>query len=100
MSLAKHESWDRFKRLHPPGSVVAGRVSRRASWGFYVDLEESIEGLVDIINVRDEPPIDSANDFPATGEAMQAVALGFDERNFRVALGTRASDFRYDTSLD
>jgi ribosomal protein S1 len=94
------ESWDRFKQSHPAGDVIEGRVSRHVIYGFYVDLGQPFDGLVDIINVRDNPPINGMADFPQVGQLIRAVVLGYTDRDFQVALGTRASDFPRDGNLN
>lgn len=89
--MSQNETWDRFKLKYPPGSVIRCRVTRHERFGFFVDLGETFEGIVDITNLSDDRSMD---EFPTRGSTVDAVVLGYRERIPQVALSTRASDFK------
>lgn len=73
--------------------VVRGTVTRHEAYGFYVDHDDEVEGLVVITMVDDEPPRPNPP-FPAIGAEVQLVLLGYTALGGQPRLSARPSDLR------
>ena len=66
-----------LRRRFPEGSIVRGVVKHHAPFGFFVDLGvPEADGLVRIVDVKDEPPVSPANDYPPVGSEVDAYVWG------------------------
>ncbi|MFK7778988.1 MAG: hypothetical protein QM501_12865, partial [Gimesia sp.] len=60
-------------------------------FGFFVAIPGTdYEGLVNIVSVKDEGKV-SPSDYPEIGSIIEAVVLGFGERNHQIGLGMKPS---------
>ena len=86
----QHDPWDGISaRLHP-GDRITGRVSNIADYGFFVDIDDGVYGLVH----RSEIDWTERNckkihpeDYVSIGDTVQVQVLKIDEEKHRISLG-------------
>lgn len=82
-------AWETFFASHQTGDIIRGRVSRVSSFGVFVELAPSVEGLCHNSEIpgaasrRDEPPL------PA-GEEFDFKIIKLNEADKRIGLSLRA----------
>jgi len=89
------EEWRIAKTHHRRGIHVHGPVLSHHRFGFFVDLGETVNGLVELPFIVDpQPPnaLQGSDDFPAAGTDIQAVVLDTVEDNRQFRLSMRPSD--------
>ncbi len=83
------DAWETFFRSHQVGDIVRGRVCRASSFGVFVELAPSVEGLCHNSEIpgaevhRDEPAL-------ATGEEFEFKVIKMNEAEKRIGLSIRA----------
>lgn len=91
----KQESsnWAEFINSVPVGSILNVTVTRHHHFGFFVAVPGTKhEGLIEILQIRDEQRVTPA-DFPTIGAEVEAVVIGFRERNRQIMLSMKPGDF-------
>jgi small subunit ribosomal protein S1 len=83
------DPWSGIEIRFKKGSVVAGRVSRVADFGVFVELADGIEGLVHISELSREK-VDNPNSLFKAGDEVGAVVLAVDRTNKKISLSVRA----------
>ncbi|MCP5114955.1 MAG: 30S ribosomal protein S1 [bacterium] len=85
------DAWETFFRNHQVGDVVRGRVTRTASFGMFVELAPSVEGLChnsEIPGAQDRPPEDPP--LPIDAE-YEFKIIKMNEQEHRIGLSVRAA---------
>jgi len=84
---------------HRRGTHVNGTVLSHHAFGFFVNLGETVNGLVEAPRIMDLRPGEDgySDDFPAVGTDIEAVALGIAEHNRQIWLSMRPSDLARDS---
>ena len=80
--------WDAAQANYPPGTVVAGTVTRLADYGAFVEIEPGVEGLVhvsELSNARVRLPRDVVKE----GQAVNVKVLSVDPGARRMALSLK-----------
>jgi small subunit ribosomal protein S1 len=83
------DPWSGIEIRFRKGNVVAGRVSRVADFGVFVELADGIEGLVHISELSREK-VDNPNSLFKAGDEVGAVVLAVDRANKKISLSVRA----------
>jgi small subunit ribosomal protein S1 len=83
------DPWSGIEIRFKKGNVVAGRVSRVADFGVFVELADGIEGLVHISELSREK-VDNPNSLFKAGDEVGAVVLAVDRANKKISLSVRA----------
>jgi small subunit ribosomal protein S1 len=83
------DPWAGIETRFKKGDVVAGKVSRVADFGVFVELADGIEGLVHISELSREK-IDNPGARFKAGDEVGAVVLGVDRGNKKISLSIRA----------
>jgi small subunit ribosomal protein S1 len=83
------DPWSGIENRFKKGNVVAGRVSRVADFGVFVELADGIEGLVHISELSREK-VDNPNTLFKAGDEVGAVVLAVDRANKKISLSVRA----------
>jgi len=86
----KNISWEQLKSSLCVGELVQGRITKHEPYGVFVGLELPFEGLIQIIDFKDEGVM-SSQEYPPTGQLIEAVVLGFKETGHQIWLGVRPS---------
>ena len=82
-------AWDRFFDTHKLGDVVAGKVTRFANFGAFVELEDGIEGLCHVSELA-EGHVDKPEDAVRIGNKQQFKILKMDREARKIGLSARA----------
>lgn len=86
----REETWREVKKQLPVGSMIEGRVTRHEAYGMFVDIGLECEGLIQIVDIKDEGRA-TPDDYPSIGTRVVARVLGFKENNRQVSLGMKPS---------
>jgi small subunit ribosomal protein S1 len=76
------------ERFHT-GDRVTGKVSRLADFGAFVELAPGVDGLIHISEMSWAKKIKKPSDVLKTGEMVEAVVLGVNTPERRIALGLK-----------
>ena len=81
--------WDAVAAKYTPGQRVRGTVTRVMEFGAFVELEPGIEGLIHVSEMSWAKKIRIASDVVKPGEVVEAVILGINPTERRIALGLK-----------
>ena len=74
---------------HPVGSHIQGTVKHITDFGVFVGVEEGIDGLVHISDLHWTKKVKHPSELYKKGDEIEAVVLGIDVENERIALGVK-----------
>ena len=80
--------WDDVEQRHPPGSLVKGPVKNITSFGIFVGVDESIDGLVHISDLSWRK-VKHPSEIFKKGDEVEAVVLKIDKDAKRLSLSTK-----------
>ena len=80
---------DEIAKKFPVGSVVKGKVSKLASFGAFVELEDGVDGLVHISQISDQR-VEKVKDALTVGQEVEARVVRVDRAERRIGLSIRA----------
>ena len=89
LKAAQQDPWDEIATRFPVGSVVKGKVSKIASFGAFVELEDGVDGLVHISQISDQR-IEKVKDALDVGQEVEARIVKVDRAERRIGLSIRA----------
>lgn len=81
--------WDAAGDKYKAGERVRGTVTRLADFGFFVELEPGIEGLVHISEMSWAKRVRTPSDMVKAGEAVEVVILNVNAAEQRLSLGLK-----------
>ncbi|HWZ82562.1 MAG TPA: 30S ribosomal protein S1 [Terriglobales bacterium] len=81
--------WDVVPGKYTVGERVRGTVTRVMDFGAFVELEPGIEGLIHISEMSWAKRVRTASDVVKPGETVEAVILGINPAERRIALGLK-----------
>ncbi|MEM9190553.1 MAG: S1 RNA-binding domain-containing protein [Myxococcota bacterium] len=87
------DPWDSVQTAAPPGTVVAGRVSKIMDYGAFVRIAAGLEGLLHVSELETSHPTDAVS----VGDELLVAVKGIDLDKRRIALapapdGAKAGD--------
>ena len=89
LKAAMQDPWDEIAQKFPVGSVVKGKVSKIASFGAFVELEDGVDGLVHISQISDQR-IEKVKDALQIGQEVEARVVKVDRGERRIGLSIKA----------
>ena len=89
MKAAMQDPWDEIAQKYPAGTVVKGKVSKIASFGAFVELEDGVDGLVHISQISDQR-VEKVKDALEVGQEVEARVIKVDRAERRIGLSIRA----------
>ena len=89
MKQLQPHPWDAVAAKYTPGQRVRGTVTRVLEFGAFVELEPGIEGLIHVSEMSWAKKIRIASDVVKPGEVVEAVILGINLTERRIALGLK-----------
>lgn len=89
LKAAMQDPWDEIAQKFPVGSVVKGKVSKIASFGAFVELEDGVDGLVHISQISDQR-VEKVKDALEVGQEVEARVVKVDRGERRIGLSIRA----------
>ena len=89
------DPWDEIAQRFPVGAVVKGKVSKIASFGAFIELEDGVDGLVHISQISDQR-VDKVKDALEIGQEVEARVVKVDRGERRIGLSIRAMSMTED----
>ena len=89
LKQAQTDPWTEIATKYPVGMVVKGKVSKVASFGAFVELEDGVDGLVHISQISDQR-VEKVKDALEVGQEVEARVVKVDRGERRIGLSIRA----------
>ncbi|HRZ13344.1 MAG TPA: S1 RNA-binding domain-containing protein, partial [Kiritimatiellia bacterium] len=103
LKQAQEDPWTGISSRYQVGQKVKGKVTKLASFGAFVEIEENVEGLVHISQVSDQH-IQKVRDVLQPGQEVEARVIKVDPVERRIGLSIKAAqladdEFKVDDSM-
>ena len=95
LKQAQTDPWTEIATKYPVGMVVKGKVSKVASFGAFVELEDGVDGLVHISQISDQR-VEKVKDALDVGQEVEARVVKVDRADRRIGLSIRAMSMTED----
>ena len=89
LKQAQTDPWSSIAAHYQIGQIVKGKVSKIASFGAFVELEDGVDGLVHISQISDQH-IDKVRDALKVGQEVEARIVKIDREERRIGLSIKA----------
>ena len=89
MKQLEPDPWDSASAKYKPGERIHGTVSRVMDFGAFVELEPGLEGLIHVSEMSWAKKVRTAGDVVKPGDTVEAVILGVNTGERRIALGLK-----------
>ena len=86
--LSSHP-WEKLSDTVKEGDRVNGKVVVIADYGAFIEIEEGVEGLVNVSEMSWSTHLRSAQDFVKVGDEVEAVILTLDRESRKMSLGVK-----------
>ncbi len=86
------DPWKHIDQLYKIGDVVAGKVTKIASFGAFVELKDGIDGLVHISQIS-EDRVEKVKDVIKVGDDVSARVIKVDKEDRRIGLSIKAANY-------
>jgi small subunit ribosomal protein S1 len=81
--------WETIAENYPIGTIIEGKIKNIAEFGFFVGIDEGIDGLIHISDLSWNKKINHPSELYKNGDEVQAVILDIDKENARFSLGIK-----------
>ncbi len=81
--------WETLKLKYPEGSIVKGIIRNITNFGFFVGVEDGIDGLVHISDISWKHTIKHPSELYKKGQEIEAMVLNVDVENEKFSLGIK-----------
>ena len=103
LKQAQDDPWAGISNRYHLGQLISGKVSKLASFGAFVELEEGVDGLVHISQISDDH-VAKIRDVLQPGQTVEARVVKIDPVDRRIGLSIKAAkvaeeDFQVDDSM-
>lgn len=103
LKQAQNDPWASIAGRYTIGQLVKGKVSKLASFGAFVEIEEGIDGLVHISQISEER-VQKVRDALQPGQEVEARVIKVDTVERRIGLSIKAAkmsddEFKIDESM-
>jgi small subunit ribosomal protein S1 len=90
LSLKKtqEDPWRQFARLHQPGEIIEGQVTKLVPFGAFVRVADGVEGLVHISELADRH-VETAEQVVAVNENTKVKIIEVDSERRRISLSIK-----------
>ena len=95
LKQAQTDPWADIASKYAVGAIVKGKVSKVASFGAFVELEEGVDGLVHISQISDQR-IEKLKDALQIGQEVEARVVKVDRGERRIGLSIKAVNMTED----
>ncbi|MDO5462644.1 MAG: 30S ribosomal protein S1 [bacterium] len=89
LKQAQTDPWSSIASTYQIGQIVKGKVSKIASFGAFVELEDGVDGLVHISQISDQH-IEKVKDALKVGQEVEARIVKIDRDERRIGLSIKA----------
>ncbi len=90
LKQAQNDPWTSISQRYSVGQIVKGKVSKLASFGAFVEIEEGIDGLVHISQIADDR-VQKVRDALQPGQEVEARVIKIDAVERRIGLSIKAA---------
>lgn len=84
------DPWEEIAQKYPIGSKVKGTINRFSQFGAFVQLEDSINGLIHLSEISDEK-VEDPKDFLSIGQEVEATVINIDRDEHRIGLSLKSN---------
>ena len=92
MKQLTNDPWEEIEKHYKIGDLVTGKVSKVTSYGAFVELENDIDGLVHISQLREER-VEKTKDVLNEGDEVTARVIKIDKDERRIGLSIKAANY-------
>lgn len=85
----QQDPWDTLAERMPVGTVVKGKVTKLTDFGAFVEIEEGIEGLVHVSELREER-VEKPSDVVSEGDEIEVKIIDINTVDRKIALSAKA----------
>jgi small subunit ribosomal protein S1 len=89
LKQASDDPWNTITSRYGIGQIVKGKVSKIASFGAFVELEDGVDGLVHISQISDQH-VEKVKDALKVGQDVEARIVKIDREERRIGLSIKA----------
>ena len=89
LKQAQTDPWAEIASKYAVGAIVKGKVSKLASFGAFIELEDGVDGLVHISQISDDR-VDKVKDALEVGQEVEARVVKVDRGERRIGLSIKA----------
>ncbi|MBX3745521.1 MAG: 30S ribosomal protein S1 [Verrucomicrobiae bacterium] len=86
------DPWEQIEQLYKVGDLVTGKVTKLASFGAFIGLQNEIDGLVHISQVT-EDRIEKIKNVLTVGQEVTARVVKIDRAERRIGLSIKAANY-------
>jgi len=90
LKQAQEDPWSTIAARLKIGQMVKGKVTKLASFGAFVEIEEGIDGLVHISQISDDR-VEKVKDVLKVGQEVQARIVRIDQVDRKIGLSIKAA---------
>lgn len=90
LKQAQEDPWSSISSRYQVGQMVKGKVSKLASFGAFVEIEEGVDGLVHISQISDDR-VQKVRDVLQPGQEVEARVIKVDPVERRIGLSIKAA---------
>jgi small subunit ribosomal protein S1 len=90
LKQAQEDPWSQIAARYKVGQIVKGKVTKLASFGAFVEIEEGIDGLVHISQISDDR-VQKVKDALQPGQDVEARVIKVDPVERRIGLSIKAA---------
>ena len=83
----KEDPWEAIEVKYPVGSKHTAKVRNFTNFGVFVELEEGVDGLINISDLSWTKKVKHPSEFTQVGAPIDVVVLDIDKENRRLSLG-------------
>lgn len=81
--------WDEIEQRFMIGKQVTGKVRNMTAYGAFIELEEGIDGMVHVSDLRWNRKINHPSEVLKKNDEIDAVVIDIDKANQRISLGVK-----------
>ncbi len=90
LKQASDDPWSNIASRYKPGQIVKGKVTKIASFGAFIEVEEGIDGLVHISQISPDH-VEKVRDVLQVGQDVEARIVKIDKAARRIGLSIKAA---------
>ena len=89
MKQVEANPWDIIKEKYPVGTTIEGKIKNITDFGFFVGIDEGIDGLVHISDISWTKRIKHPAELYKKGDTIHAIVLDIEKESKRFSLGIK-----------
>jgi small subunit ribosomal protein S1 len=91
----QQDPWENIENIYKIGDLVKGKVSKVASFGAFIQLDDEIDGLVHISQISEER-VSKVKDVLKIGQDVEARVIKINKPERRIGLSIKAANYSND----